>query len=204
MEGIFNFIAIIMVAFAIAAAVVPKRFLQGKDNESVERKSVVFGMLIFAGMAFSAAALIPESAEVVVDESTQEQEDDVVALQGEGQSGIDDKDQCIDISDKAVNRIADGLNTEGISLRGAQAVIAPNRENAYFVTVDLQGPGLEGVGDIAVLATNDLELGSVISVDAVANEFFVWPDGRSSDFNFSVSEAGVGGARECTRAKLSE
>lgn len=96
-----------------------------------------------------------------------------------------------------VGKIAGGLE-DGLSLRRAYYAPASRGPEWYFVAGDLEGPGLEGNDEIATFATSDLGGGGLtFAVDAVANEFTDWGDGRSTDAGFSASDAGVRVARDC-------
>jgi hypothetical protein len=68
------------------------------------------------------------------------------------------------------------------------------------VAGDLEGPGLDGNDHIALWATNRTSatgLGAVFSVDAVANEFSTWTDGRKPSAELSISEDGAQDAKKC-------
>lgn len=108
--------------------------------------------------------------------------------------------RCEDVPNNIVANINEGFNTEGISFRKAQAVKSNDYESVYFVSGDLQGSGLEGEDDFATFATNKLdEVGIYMAVDAVANEFSVFPDGATTDAQLSMSDDGARESLSCLR-----
>ncbi len=115
---------------------------------------------------------------------------------------IESSEHCLSVPENLTMRLDEGLNTEGTYFRSAKAFKAPERENAYFVSADLEGPGLEGVSEIATFATNDLELGGFVSVDGIALEFTNWANGQESDFGFRVTEKGVKESKDCVISSL--
>jgi hypothetical protein len=110
--------------------------------------------------------------------------------------------RCEPVDDVVVDGISEGLTIEGGgSLRNAQAVKTDDHEDIWFVAADLQGPGLEGSGDIAIWAVNDLEAPSaVFAVDAVAKEFSDWGEGTRVNDAFGTSDDGAQEARGCAQA----
>ena len=74
--------------------------------------------------------------------------------------------------------IEDGLTVSGGgSLRTARAVRSNDQPNAYFLAADLEGPGLEGVGPIAVWGVNgDLMRGE-------GPGFIRWANGTAFEFS---------------------
>lgn len=86
------------------------------------------------------------------------------------------KSRCIDVPTDLVKRIESGINTEGITLRNAKAVKSNDYKSAYFISADLQGPGLERKDDIVTFSVNNLKGNTMIlSVNHVAKEFYVFP-----------------------------
>lgn len=108
------------------------------------------------------------------------------------------KSRCEDVPDFIVQRLEDSLNTEGITLRNIKAVKSNDFESVYFISADLQGPGLEGENDIATFATNKLDYsGLTFSADYVAKEFSDWPLGSTTKFNISMSNDGAQESKDC-------
>ncbi|WP_162419019.1 hypothetical protein [Cyclobacterium roseum] len=106
--------------------------------------------------------------------------------------------RCEDAPDFIVRRLTDGLNTDGITLRNVKVVKSKDFESVYFVSADLQGPGLEGESDIATFATNKLDSnGLTFSVNSIAEEFSDWPPGSRTGFNLSMNDDGAKESRDC-------
>jgi len=118
---------------------------------------------------------------------------------GGGEGDRTTNNRCQPAPAVLVNAISSSLTiTGGGSMRSANAVKSADFEKVWFVSADLEGSGLEGGGDIATWATNDLTgSGSIFAVDAVANEFSQWADGRTTDARFSLSDDGVQASRDC-------
>lgn len=96
-----------------------------------------------------------------------------------------------------VTAISTGLGS-GLTLRNAQMVRSDDFEEAYFVSADLQGPGLEGDDDVATWVTNNRSGGGLIfAVSAVAREFSDWGDGGQTDAGFSMSDDGADESAAC-------
>lgn len=94
-----------------------------------------------------------------------------------------------------LKRIESGTNTKGLYLGNGMAVKSKEfNQDFFFVSTEMQGPRLEGSGDIAVF---NLSNSMIMSVNAVANEFFVLPDGRTSKLEVSITDDGVRGSTKC-------
>lgn len=105
---------------------------------------------------------------------------------------------CQDVPQVVQDSLLQGLNTPGLTFSKVAAVKAPGFESVYFVSADLQGPGLEGKDDTATFATNKLDpTGTYESVNGTAKEFFVFPDSSKSDAKIESNEAGVKESKDC-------
>lgn len=106
--------------------------------------------------------------------------------------------RCVDVPQKTMDAISEGL-TGGVRITSAAAVKSDDYAEVYMIAGELDGPGLEGEGDVGVWASNSLEPGGglTLAVDGVANEFSEWPDGRETDAQMSISDDGVSEARDC-------
>lgn len=107
--------------------------------------------------------------------------------------------ECEDATAVAV-AIAEGLTvTGGGMLRDAQAVRSGDFSSVYFIAAEIDGPGIDGDGQIGVWASNSLTpgMGLIYSVNAVANEFSDWGDGGATDAEFSASDDGAEEAVVC-------
>ena len=115
--------------------------------------------------------------------------------------------ECIATPESAAS-IAEGLTVTDGTLRNAFAV--PLRGGAQFgllfvVAAEIDGPGLEGDGDIGTWATGELGGGPIFAANAVAQEFsdwdaateegvagFTWPrDAVATSDQASIAEACV-------------
>jgi hypothetical protein len=95
-----------------------------------------------------------------------------------------------------VKYISSGLTvTGGGKLRNAQQVRSDDFSRIYFVSAEVQGPGLEGDGDVATWATNGKVL--VYSVGGFAKQFSDWIDGGSTDAQFSLADDGAEESQDC-------
>lgn len=106
---------------------------------------------------------------------------------------------CNPAPEAVINRISSGLTIAGGgSIRKAFVVKSNDYESVFFISVDLQGKGLEGERDVATFATNRLDsTGLTLSVDAVADEFSDWPLGKNTSFGISMIDDGVSDSRSC-------
>ena len=69
--------------------------------------------------------------------------------------------------------IAEGLTVDGGgSLRGGWIVKSSDFKKVYFVALEVDGPGIDGDGDVGTWATNSRSgAGLIYAVDPVAREF---------------------------------
>jgi hypothetical protein len=108
------------------------------------------------------------------------------------------KNRCENAPEFIVQRLEYGLNTDGVTLRDVKTVKSNDFESVYFISADLQGPGLEGENDIATFSTNKLDSsGLIFSVDNIAEEFFDWPLGSTTDANITMSDDGAQESKDC-------
>jgi hypothetical protein len=100
-----------------------------------------------------------------------------------------------------VKGIESGLTvTGGGSLKNARAVRSQDFKRVYFVSAEIDGPGLEGSGDIGTWAKSGplrVGRGLILAVDSVANEFSDWGDGRTTDAQLSMSNNGAEESQKC-------
>ena len=89
------------------------------------------------------------------------------------------RSHCIVVPTSVVSAIQSGLTVHGGGkLVGARAVRSRDYSSVYFVWAKIRGPGM-GTRTIGTWATNRLRIGGLIyAVDALANEFSDWGDGR--------------------------
>lgn len=85
--------------------------------------------------------------------------------------------ECVEVPADLVAALEEGFNTAGVTLRNAYAVKSDDLQNAWFISGDLEGPGLEGEDEIATWAkSGELEVGGglLIASEAIAREFSDW------------------------------
>lgn len=107
--------------------------------------------------------------------------------------------RCQAASAGLVASIEEGLNVAGGgSLRNAQIVKSNDFENAYFVSADIEGEGMDG-DNIGTWVTNAPQGGSglLYSVNALAEGFSDWGPGGQTDAQFSMSDDGAEESARC-------
>lgn len=119
-----------------------------------------------------------------------------------GESGGDDGNRCEPVSRALLDGIETGLTVSGGgSLSSGQAVRSDDFEQVWFVAAEIDGPGLEGDGDIGLWATNSVPGGSpeglIFAVDAIAREFSDWGAGGATDAQLSTGDDGASEAVDC-------
>lgn len=107
-------------------------------------------------------------------------------------------ERCLEVPSSIKANLQEGINTEEVTISKLKAVKSDDYKSAYFVSVELDGPGLEDEGDIATLTTNRLEeTGIYMAVDSVAKEFFVFPDASETDAEITMVDDGADESRSC-------
>jgi hypothetical protein len=87
----------------------------------------------------------------------------------------------------------------GVRIRAVHAGRSRDFKSVYFVSADLQGPGLNGKNEIATWATNKLRIGGLIySANAVARAFSDWGKGPG----FSPGDDGLSESQSCARRAI--
>ena len=106
---------------------------------------------------------------------------------------------CEDVSAQLVEAISKGLTVPGATLRGAQAVRSNIGGRGWYVTADIEGPGLSAKDDLATWTTTDLSgNGKILAAGAFARE---WSEWESLD-GFEHSDHGYAESRACVTDKL--
>lgn len=136
------------------------------------------------------------------------------------QASDSDSSRCLNVPAALSQAIGEGITFDGPgtrsgavrtdeaktgdgSVRNAAAVKSNDYENAYFISADIQGPGLEGPDDVATFVTNRLsgtDFGIIMAADQVAKDFSVFPDAAKTDFEISFTDDGGEEARSCVSA----
>lgn len=109
---------------------------------------------------------------------------------------------CLPVPAEMVELIASGLIVNGGGmLRDAWAVASGAHKQMYFISAEIDGPGMEREGDIGTWASNRLEgrQGILMAVPATATEFSKWPDGSRTDAQLSMSDPGARESQACVR-----
>jgi hypothetical protein len=111
-------------------------------------------------------------------------------------------DRCRNVPPGLVQGIETGLTLTGGggTLSNAKAVKSNDFKRVYFISADIDGPGLEGPDDIGTWAkSGPLRVGGglILSVDGVAKEFSDWGDGAKTDAQLSMEEDGAEESKEC-------
>jgi hypothetical protein len=108
--------------------------------------------------------------------------------------------RCSPASPALLSAISQGLTVQGGgTLQAGYTVKSADYEKVWMVAAEINGAGMDGVGDVGLWATNDLNgAGMIFAVDGMANEFSDWADGRATDAQLSISDDGASEAKECT------
>ncbi len=109
--------------------------------------------------------------------------------------------RCDDVPSEVVDIPSTGLAvTGGGSVRSVKAVSSTDYQKVWFVSAELEGPGLEGNGDIGTWTTNSLDPAKpagFLAVDSIANQFSNWTDGRKANPRFGMGDDGAEESRGC-------
>lgn len=153
-----------------------------KKAEEVGTVGMIFGFVILAVLFFVAVKVLIFIWGAVSGALNSEQvkNDDVVQeVVSEQMQEVEETEtsRCLAVPDVIVTRLNDGLNMSGGSIKNLSAVKSTDFSSVYFISGELDGPGLEREGDIATFMTNKLDYdGATFSADAIATEFSDWPD----------------------------
>lgn len=109
--------------------------------------------------------------------------------------------RCRSVPPALVSAIETGLTvTGGGTLHNTQAVKSRDFNRVWFISAEIDGPGLEGEGDIGTWAkSGPLAVGGglILSIDAVAQEFSDWGHGDTTDANLTMDDDGASGSHDC-------
>lgn len=101
---------------------------------------------------------------------------------------------CIDAAATG-DRIAEGANDIPITPVETKAVQSEDSD-VYYVAMTFTLDGVDDEESTGVWTTNDLENGSILSVDALAKQFTDWPDAEQA-FDISYPNDGTKAAESC-------
>jgi hypothetical protein len=121
---------------------------------------------------------------------------------GDGDGGGEASSRCENVPPALVAAMEEGLELTGGggSLTNAKSVKSNDFERVYFISADIDGPGLEGPDDIGTWAkSGPLQVGGglILSVDNVAEEFSSWPDAGTTDVEMSMEDDGAEESKDC-------
>jgi hypothetical protein len=104
--------------------------------------------------------------------------------------------RCVAVTTDLMTPLANLLTDKSNRLTSGQAVKSRDHERIYFVSAEIDGPGLADPGDIGTWATSSLHGGETIyAVDELANEHSDWRDGKAA--NLSMADDGAQESRRC-------
>jgi hypothetical protein len=115
----------------------------------------------------------------------------------------EESDRCMRVPRGLVEAIETGLTVEGGGrLMNARAVKSNDFKRVYFISADIEGPGLEGpnpdeIGTWSKSGPLRVGDGLIYAVDATANEFSDWGDGRKTDAELSMEDDGAEESKDC-------
>lgn len=103
---------------------------------------------------------------------------------------------CVKVSSPTLTALEASLQ-HGAKIRGGslRAVRSEDFESDYFVAAELDGPGLDGNGHVAVWATNKIKgFGVYFVAEGMAKQFSDY----GSRHGFSINDDGAKEAKDCT------
>lgn len=107
---------------------------------------------------------------------------------------------CLTVPGVLIREIEEGLTVEGATLRDAAGHVAINLERSFFVAAEVDGPELDGDGDVGVwLVTGLVVLGeqTIQSVPGVATLLSSFEDSSLGSVRVKSDAGGIAEAREC-------
>lgn len=97
---------------------------------------------------------------------------------------------CSEAPPAVLSAISTGLKG-GTKLSRSAMIRDPDRSSVYLVAAEIDGPGVDGPGQVGVWATNRTDgSGSLFAVDNFAGQFSDWgkmPDASSSEWTLARS-----------------
>jgi len=105
--------------------------------------------------------------------------------------------RCEAATSALMTPLDNGLKNERDSLDNGQVVKSRDHSDIYFVSAELDGPGLDDPGDVATWATTSPGgAEAIFSVDDLAKDHSTWRDGTAIA-GLSLDDDGADESREC-------
>jgi hypothetical protein len=108
--------------------------------------------------------------------------------------------RCEPATSALMTPLQNGLTNERDRLENGQVVKSRDHEDIYFISAELEGPGLYNPGDVATWATTSTGGAEAIySVDQLAKDHTTWRDGTAIA-GLSLDDDGANESRACVSA----
>lgn len=105
--------------------------------------------------------------------------------------------RCEPATSALMTPLGDSLKSERDSLENGQVVKSRDHSDIYFVSAELEGPGLFDPGDVATWATTSPGgAEAIFSVDQLAKDYSTWRDGTAIA-SLSLEDDGAKESRDC-------
>jgi hypothetical protein len=105
--------------------------------------------------------------------------------------------RCEAATSALMTPLGNALTSERDSLENGQVVKSRDHSDIYFVSAELEGPGLFDPGDVGTWATTSPGGGEAIfSVDEIAKDYSTWRDGTAIA-GLSLDDDGAKESRDC-------
>lgn len=109
--------------------------------------------------------------------------------------------KCTPIPAEMIEVLNGGFSSEGYAIDPStvRAVKSNAFKSLYFIAGRVTGPQLPPPGHIGVWASNSLQAGEgmVLSVNWLATDYSVWPDGKETQAKISLSDHGKSESESC-------
>ena len=103
---------------------------------------------------------------------------------------------CEPATSDVMTPIGNKLMPEGVRASDGRYVRSDDHEQMYFVSAELDGPGLEGAGDVATWATPSVGGAEAIyAVDELAKEHSDWRP--ADEVDVTIDDDGAQESRDC-------
>jgi hypothetical protein len=105
--------------------------------------------------------------------------------------------RCEPATSALMTPLGNSLKSERDSLENGQVVKSRDHSDIYFVSAELEGPGLFDPGDVATWATTSPGgAEAIFSVDQLAKDYTTWRDGTAIA-SLSLEDDGATESRDC-------